>query len=475
VTQRQSGSRQRYTSFLARPVSGPISDVLTRLTTETIQEISRPKDASGYTQDDYCELLKNCPVINAAYELKALRCSIALGKYTHKIKDAEKWVNENFEQMDGRLEQLIGYGSSAAYFGNFVAEIILRNDVPGYRGQWRLEGFRPLDPRYVKFAGNRHAITHVVYTSSGKTVYIPYGRVIHVVSDHSSFGDPYGSGGTARRAMPWYKAQHLLMSEWLVAGLNQARGLLIGKADSNETVEILDASGRPIVSDGKAQTRSAVEALMLQMMNLEKSNVLSTDIKNQIQWQPMPADANFFQLALQYINRQLLLSQLLPSLTFEEGIGGLGNSSIATVQQGMLDTQIEFITSAMKDQIVEKLVRLLLVSNFGITAREGWGEFVVTPSRDPNFAVQKANTIMSAIMSQVLPSSDITVMNELRDLLGLSQITENQSFELLQKQIRQQAMQQEAMAPPQPAAAEDQGQAAPQSGFAFYPGNYNYF
>lgn len=470
ATLRRSSTRSRpripqASSVLYKPVAGAISDRLANLTTETIQEISRPKD--DYDLKEYFKLLQNCPIINAAYELKALRCAISLGKYTHPIKEAEKWVHSNIEQMEGKLEELVGHGSSAAYFGNFVAEIVLRNDAPGYRRQWRLQGFRPLDPRKITFCGSKYGITHVAVNTGGKKKYIPYSRVIHVVADHSSFGNPYGTGGLARRAMPWYKSKQLLMSEWVVAGLNQARGLLIGKADSNETVQILDSSGRPILRDGRPVVKSAVDNLLHQMMQLENSSLLATDLKNQIQWQPMPADANFFQLALQFVNRQLLLSQLLPSLTFEEGIGGLGNTGVATVQQGLLDTQIEFITDSLKDQLIEKVFRPLLGWNFDYTGRQGWGEFVVTPNRDPNVALSKASTIISAIVSQILPSADPAVINALRELLGLPQVEEPQMLEMLQKQIQQQAMQQQAMAPPAEAAPPEE-QMPPQSGFAFY-------
>ncbi|HEY9657655.1 MAG TPA: hypothetical protein V6C65_04260 [Allocoleopsis sp.] len=454
-------------STLYRPVAGAISDRITRLTSDTIQEISRPKD--DYKIDDYFNLLKNCPVINSCYELKALRCAVSIGKYTHQDDKAEKWVHENEEQMEGTMEELIGHGSSASFFGNFVAEIVFDNKVPGYRNEWRLQGFRPLDPRKVKFMGTRYGITHVAYQSGGQTKYIPYGKVIHVVADHASFGDPYGIG-LARRAMPWFKSKQLLMSEWVVSGLNQARGLLLGFADSNQTVQLYDATGNPMVRDGKPVTKTAVESLLQQMMNLESSSMIATDLNNRIEWRPMPTDANFFQLGLQFINRQLLLSQLVPSLTFEEGIGGIGNSGIANVQQGYLDSQIEFITDAIKDQLIDKVWRKLLNWNFGYTARQGWGEYVVTPNRDPNIALAKANAIVSGIVSQIFPSSDPAIMNKLRELLDLPLTDEKQMLDALNKQLATQAMQANATAQQTDPNAQAQQDQQAQSGFSlFYP------
>ncbi len=159
----------------------------------------------------------------------------------------------------------------------------------------------------------------------------------------------------------------------------------------------------------------------------------------------MNVDSSFFQSALDCIDRKLLSSQKVPYLTFNEGTGGFGFTGVASQQAITLDTQIRSLVEQVRDQIIEKLMRPLLVANFGLTAKEGWGRFEVDSSIDPVIALQKANAIMGAIQAQIIPATDIRVINVFRNLLGLPESDENQQIENIQRQAQIQAYQMEIM------------------------------
>lgn len=438
------------------PVAGSTTTQITRVTSDLVQEINFSD--KKYKLDDYAELLENEEVINAILEVKILRAAASLGKYAHPKDEATQWILGNFSDMKGDLNNVVGRLATASYFGFNAGEIVFNDKVPGYRNEWRLGGINVLDVLKTSFAGTRRGVTHIIDKSHpelGKVCldtngnkykkgWIPIAKCLHI-STGSLGGDPFGKA-LARRAMPYWKAKKILLSEWVVAGKNQSAGLLLGFTDSNDTVTLLGPDGQPARrGDGSIATISAVQNMVKAIERLDETNFLITDLKNRLQWQPMSVDSGFFQTVLQYIDRKLLLTQLAPSLTFDEGSGQFGNTSVAMVQKTMLDSQIASIVTQIKDQIIEKVVKPLLQWNFGYTSKDGWGDFEVDASGDPNSSAMKAQMLMGAMAQQIVPTSDPQAMNALRELLGLPHQKESDMLEAVQKSVQLQVMQQQMM------------------------------
>lgn len=441
-----------YHPALMQPSALVLSNRIGRLTQDVVEQITW-KDKK-YKLSDYKRILKEDPVLNAIVELKSLRATNILGEYTHRNEAVRDWVRGNFEDMEGTLSDFVSQAAIATFFGFFAAEIIWRHDAPGYPGEWRLKALNPLDVEKIKFEGTRYGIVNLLYSSNTEKR-IPYQKAIHIARG-SYDNDPYGIG-LARRAIPYCEAKKVLLSEWVVAGKNHASGIFIGKADSNHTVQLLGPTGHPVKNaDGSPVVVSAPEALLRQMEAMDSRSFIVTDQANQITWQPVSVDSGFYGQALQYLDRKVLLSQLAPSLTFEEGIGGLGNTGVASQQKNTLDSMLGALVEQVKDQLIEKVVRPLLVWNFGMTAKDGWGDFKIDSSDDPNMALQKASTIVNAIASQIIPNSDLEAINSLRELLGLSPQSEQEMMNNIQKNAQIQNLMAGGFSAAPPAEAPEQ-------------------
>jgi hypothetical protein len=441
-------------------MAGQITSTIGRLSQDAIQEITRLK--GKYKLDDLIVMLKYDPTSKACRRLKTLRVQTALGDYGHPEKDIDKWMQGNFNEMEGTLQEAAAHLSNAMYLGTALCEIVLDNRVPGRWGEWRLKGLNPLDITKVSFRGTKGKITEVIYLDGdGRKKYIPYHRVVHIVNDPEMvFNDPFGMA-ESESAMPYYKSKQSLTAEMLVSGKNQATGILTAFADSNDSVRLLDVNGKPQKNmDGTDKIVSSVESLAYQLANLENSNVIVTDLKNKIIPLPLPTGDSFFINNLQYLNRQIMLSFGVSALMFDEGsVGGLGNSGISQSHKSVLDSQIDGIVKQIRDKLLEKVIKPLLVYNFGSKYARNLGTFAVSASTDPNIIISKGNFLLSAITSGAIPASDISAINVLREMCGVPKIDMEEQQRMmnaqLDQQMQQQQMQQAAMQPQQPEQQAD--------------------
>ena len=412
-----------------------------RLTNDTIQTLGWPD--KKYSIRDFETALKTNVILSSVCELKALRSSLTLGQYVHPNKAIQDWVRGVFEDMEGSLYDIAGRASIASYYGFWCAEIVWSNREPGHRWEWRCKAIEPLDLHKVKFRGNKYGLKEIEYNAGGEIRRIPLSKdspfvnkAIVITSGALDIrNEPYGIG-LARRALPYVKALDLLMAEWVVAGRNQSQGLLIGKADSAKTVHLNGPDGKPIMQGGKPQVMSAVHQLAQEMEQVDGRGFLVTDLENQIQHQPWQIDANFYSTAIEKIKRFLMLSQIAPALTFEEGMSSsLGTAGIAEQTRLTLDAVIRSINTRLQNAIIENIVRPMLVVNFGITARQGWGSFEVDSEADPSHASTVVNNIISAISSQVISATDTSAVNRVRKMLGLPPQTEKEILAEVQRGI----------------------------------------
>jgi hypothetical protein len=420
---------------------------LAQVTGEAVQELSRGRDRKGrkrkYSFRDYQQALLD-PQLRACIELKKLRSGSILGLYNHKIPALQQWIRNILADMSGTIEDLVARSAIAPYYGLFTAEIVFRNRRCGFRNEWILKEFIYHNVVSTGLAGNKYGVTHVIDKSSSPHVWIPVDKCIYVANDLDNSRNPFGTP-SAEAAMPYIKSRQALISQWLIAGKNHSMGLLLGKASSQNTTPLIDNTGKPVLENGNQVRVSAVKHLERQLQQLEDKNFLSTELENEVNWLNLPVDSNFFNSALAYLDKKILLTQNIPSMTFEESSAGLGSATPALQQMLLMDAQIQAAVRSVKDQILEKVVKKMLRLNKKVTPEMGYGDFTINPNTDPQTASLKTQNLLYAISSGAINSNDTGANNALREMLDLPKLDEQEYLDSLIQSTKIQALQQQLL------------------------------
>lgn len=426
---------RQWSPTLFTPTNGQLASSINRLTQEFLQEIF---NVHSKDLPKYIEMAKKDPMVRACIELKCLRASTALGKYQHKNNQYEEWVNSNWDTMKGSLRHKVGRLASAAPLGFSVAEIVFDNNCPGFRNQWRLKDIVILDPTRVSFEGKKGELDFVVYLDGdGSKRKIPYGKCIHVsngfgscfLQDDDVYGDP-----ESKTAYQYYKAKQAILSEMMVAAKNNATGVWVGKVDSNVTVEVIDSMGNVKTDvNNNPLTEPAGAGLLRQMLNLENNSVIVTDKDNDIMPLSTQTSEQFWQLVINLLDQSIRRAYGIPDLIFNEGSSSIQFGSIGKQHKSILDAQIESILLQIQDQIIEKIIKPLLVFNFGEV--RDFGKFEADTILDPDTQSSRVQNLITAMTSNLISPQNLAATNTLAELLGLPSLSQEQQQEEIRKQL----------------------------------------
>jgi hypothetical protein len=425
----------KFRSLVPTPTRASISSSVNALTQEFLQELTN----SNRDLDKYKSMARIDPTVRACLELKAVRASNSFGRYTHHDSNTEKWVASNFENMRGSLPHAVGrLSGSAMNYGFAVAEVQKSTRYPGARKEWRLQNLNILDPTRVTFEGQDGEIHFVRYLNrKGESKLIDYRNVIHIVNgmaltlddDESSnvYGDP-----ESRTAYKYHKAKQAILSEMMIAAKTSATGIWVGKADSNKTVQVVDGNGKALLNaDGSPRTENSLTSMLRQLQHIENNSAIVTDIDNQLTPLFGNTGEGMWTTALNVLDKGIKMAYGVPELIFSEGSGSLGVNGLGQQHKSILDSQIESLVVQVQDQIIEKIVRPLLLFNFSQV--EDFGKFKIDPELDAQTLGLRINNFVAATSAQIIPANDLRVQNAVYESLGLSTITQEDK-EVIQKE-----------------------------------------
>jgi hypothetical protein len=381
---------------------------------------------------DLIKILDKAPVAYACIELKAARATKLLGEYNHPNKEIEKWIKNNFSNMDSTLEDLVGFLTSCLPFGFSVAEIIFQAKTIQKRTEWRLKGFHYLCPDLITFQTYKGNLIGIKYSDGGKEVKIDYRKCIHITNGlctkfgkKSVYGNP-----ELKRAYPYIKLKQLLFAEMGVAAKTLATGIIVGKADSNLQIEKKDSKGNII------RTLTATENLAEELSLLENNSKIITDKANDIMTLGVPAGEQFWNLGKTLVDEQIMRAFLVPQMIWSEGSGALGIGALSNTQLSILDSSISSVVKRIQDKILETVIRPLIIYNFGY--QESYGEFKFKAPPDVNSENIITQNLMTALSTGLFaPTTDLVAFNELRKRLNLPEMSSQDIVKnaLLQSQI----------------------------------------
>lgn len=421
-----------YTPSIMSPRAGQLASEITRVTQDFLIEVHNT-DVQLY---EYIKMARKDPEVRACIELKCLRATLMLGKYRHPNVFIQNWVQENFDNLQGSLFSKAGRLAAAMPLGFSAGEIVFDKS----QGFWRLKTINILDQTRVSFEGEKGFLENLVYQErDGQKLAIPYKKVIHVVNGYSAnigefdyiYGDP--ESGTAYQ---YYLAKKAILTEMMIAGKQNASGIWLGKTQSEHSVQVTDSNGKALYnSDGSPRLEPAGLALYKQLLNIENNSVIVTDNDNSVSPLTVDTKEGFWQVVLGILNDGIRKSYSVPKLIFEGGESSFGQNTIGKQHKLIMDSQIESIVIQIRDQLIEKVVKPLLIWNFGIT--DNFGTFTVDPVHDPEAVNLKLNNIFAAATAGFISPTDLTVRNIVREQLDIPKVTKEEQFIIDQEALLQ--------------------------------------
>jgi hypothetical protein len=387
--------------------------------------------------DDQIKALEADPVAYSCAELKASRLIKTIGEYVHEDGEITNFVNDNLQNLVGNFDEVVGELASALPFGFCAMEIVWKTQKIGKRVYWRIKEFRSMKQDQVAFQVKNGNVTHIKYNDGGIEKWIPMQKVVHVANGFITkngakkyFGNP-----ELKRAYPYIRLKSLIFSELGVSAKRTATGFLHGKADSNKVTQLLDSRGKPI-PDGKGGFLeiSHTKALQTQFKNLETNGYIVTD--NNVDINPLNVNSGerFWNFAKQMLDEQIMRSFSIPELIWNAGIGSLHTNALGQQQLTILDSSIESISQQIKNVMLEKVIRFLIINNFG--HQENYGKFDPKPQNDPNQEAVVTSNLITALSTGLVSSNDPEAINSLRRRIQLSPL-EDEDLEV-QKHLEEQ-------------------------------------
>lgn len=372
-------------------------------------------------------MMRYDPVSGLSARLTNLAVIAAMGEFAHPKKRIEKFVQKSIAQARGNWAQTQEGMLSFIYFGHSFTEKSHEID-----GKANLKEFRTIDPEYYFYEGSKGEITNVVYRARGTTdIKIQYADGIHLVNEpYLCFGDPVGISAAAR-AYPYWKLHQILMPILSIASQRQATPILIYKTDTGSRIEILDEYGQPITNPATGDTKTTTKGqeAIAAIEALESSGAMAIDLdEDVIAVNPAIAE-KFLQFVLKTCEQYRMMSFLVPSTIASFSSSGVGDAGLAESQRETFEKISAARAQQLGDAIVEQCLKPLIIFNFG--EQDSYGEFPVN-TRDP-MAIQVAEVVTQAVQRGAFTAEDETVVDRLKDLLG---VEENPEFKAMQKERR---------------------------------------
>lgn len=436
-------------------VSAQLAPTLDELYNHFVTELSKDGE-SKYSIEELTEMLKYCPINRLSIKLLALRAVVLLGEYKNADSTVyptasgkltiQEWVRGNFESMKGSLldvcfklvRQVYGLGASCG-------EIVWTKKSKGSLREWRLKKIKILNRRKYDFAGKFGEVDRIIFRSRFLGQFaIPYSKLLHVYSP--SIDEPEDPRGEAQSstAYPFFKARQLGYMQWSTAGQRQATGFLVVKVPSEKTVVVNGKDGQPeLKPDGTIKTQPAAQAAANAAKNIENGSVFVTDKENDIMPVVTGAGEGFFSMSQTHYEKMIFYCYGIPSTIFGDTASGIGNAGINAGHRMILDTQIEGLVQMLRDELVEKVVRPLLLANFGSRFEDNLGYFEVEKFLDPMQVTGRVSNLLMAFANGIIDNTEIEAINRLRQDLGLSAISKEQfDRQALEKLLAQQEAEQ---------------------------------
>lgn len=401
------------------PTNAKLTASIQSLTGRYITELFSPKRR---VYNEWIKMLEKDPIAGFCAAIKVLRAQVSFGEYTHSNKDYQQFVRDNLLNMEGSFRNLLARLASAMTFGACIAEVNFTSNTPGFRNKWMLRSINVLDIRNISVRGRLGKIVEYGYRDRyNSTVYIDARKCLHITNtDIVPFNtDLIWGSADCEKALNWYKLRQLVATEFAIASKNNAQGVLWGKTNSTQRVQMYDANDQlQTDTSGQPLTVSKQKALYMQLRELENNDLIVTDADTNLEILQVQTGERFWEYAFNLTEMNLCMAFGVPQSLFREGTAGtFGNTGLSQNHKSMLDSSIESVVQTMREEIINKVAKPLLVWEFGES--KDFGEFTFSAETSATDQNARISTILSAIASGVFSADDTEIQNEIRKSLGI--------------------------------------------------------
>ena len=392
-----------------------IASTLNVFASSAIKEIGNP---SEIRIGDFKKAMANDPTISISSSLLIMRGSILIGNYNHPNKEYKQFINNNLKDIRSSYIQVIQQLLTAIFYGFSCAEIVWKVKNRKYY----LDTIVPLDPELIRFKGIQGELDCIKYLEeTDKT--IPKHKIIHITFGvGQAMNTPYGRP-LLRAVWPYYKSKISLLQDLIVAGKISSTGILLAQTDVNKKVSVVDQNNQYRKdNEGNHIQTTQGQILAKQLANLDSNSFIITDPQTTIT--RLPADGSTFNFiqSIEFLDKYIRRGLGIPDLAFSsEGIGSGITATFVNKTYNLIDNVLHGVIDTIKDQLIEKVAKPLLIANFGI--QEDYGSFEYTAEVDPMMQMQLANTISSLVSIGILDTADQSVVDKLREFVLLPPIT----------------------------------------------------
>lgn len=397
--------------------------------------------------DKIIEAVESDPIASACVNLKSSRAIQLMNSpyVNNKDEKVEEFIRSNFTTMDDNISSFVGAMASAMPLGFSASEIIFEKRPRNIR----LKRFHILNPIRVNFKASYGKLTEIKYNDSGLTKHIPLWKCIHVTNGlTTSFGAKAVYGiPEVTKAYPLIRLKQLILSNMALTSRRLATGIIVGQTDSaNESVLIDSKTGKPRIdpTTGKQMMVKNSFNLLQQLKAIENFGVLVTDKSNSVSSLNINGGEQFWNLALNIIDQQLLRCFQVPDTVFSAPTNPFGNGLISSNQLGVLDSSIFNFVIRLKEALLEKVVKPLIYLNFGKPEDGFLGDWELYDEIQEGKAQQGFTNLLQAMSMGVLSNQDYDALNSLREKLGLPKVNVETVAQQKELEAKLQGFQQKA-------------------------------
>ena len=401
------------------PTNARLTSSVQALTGRYITELYSPKRR---VYNEWIKMLEKDPIAAFCAGIKVLRAQITFGEYTHPNKDYQQFIRQNFANMEGSFRNVLARLASAMTFGCSVAEVNFSSNTPGFRGKWMLKDINVLDIRNLSARGKCGKVTEWGYRDRhNNTVYIDHRKCLHITNtDLVPFNtDLIWGSADCERALNWYKLRQLFATEFAIAAKNNSTAVTIAKTNSTQRTQLYDANDQlRMDAFGKPITVSKQKALYMQLKELENNDLLVTDLDTDISLLQRQTGEAFWNYGFDLVEKNMCMAFCLPQTLFREGSSAtFGNTGLSQNHKSMLDSSVSSIVETMREEFLNKVVKPLLVFEFG--ENKEWGSFDFIADESAVDKNSRISTVLSAVSTGLFSSDDQEIQNSIRKDLGL--------------------------------------------------------